>query len=251
VDARKVDQIGCWLGKHTPAREALAQLLLIRLADDLLNYASLTRIESVDQCGEKGAYADYSTWYWAQPGAPFAIARVSDAGRQPFAGVPFKECLAGLADIVRRELASSPEEAEQLISSTTRQTQPPCMHRFTRYLDVQITSIGALRWRGNLPPETAPRAAWQDFTDQARAALGAWADGAPAASKETRRIYAALGTPTELKRAIVRDFAMGGFWDVGDSAAWDWLVLGAQTTGTNACAVFCLQDTFGQTGETG
>jgi hypothetical protein len=120
------------------------------------------------------------------------------------------------------------------------------MHRFSRYLDVQLTSIGALKWRGSLPLDTVPREEWQAFTDQALAALSAWAKGTPATGKRARRIYAALGAPAERQQAIVRDFVLFGFWDVGDTAAWEWLVRGAQTEGTNAYAVFHLEPTFGK-----
>jgi hypothetical protein len=168
---------------------------------------------------------------------------MDDANRQPFADAPFRERADRLAGIVRRELSACPDEAERLIDALKRQTQPPCMHRFTRYLDIQLTSIGALRWRGSLPPDAAPKAAWQAFLDQALAALRRWAEDMPLKARDTetaRRIYAVLGEPAEIKQAIVRDFALEEFWDVGASAAWEWLVCSAQTTGTNAYSVFHL-----------
>jgi hypothetical protein len=244
VDSRKVEEIGRWLGDRTPAKEALAELLLIRLVDDLLNYASLTQFER-SRLIEHEVYSDFSAWYLAEDGTPCAVARVDDSSRQPFADPRLKDHVDRLVNVVRAGMSSCPEDAEKLISSIKRQTQPPCMHRFSRYLDVQITSIGAYKWRGSLPPETVPKAEWHAFTKQAQAALNAWVNDAPASSEIGQRIYAALGEPAEPKQAIVRDFGLFGFWGVGDGPGWDWLVRGAQTEGTNAYAAFHLERVFG------
>ena len=256
VDSGKVEEIGGWLGEPTPARRALAELLLIRLVDDLLNYASLARFEG-GRSEKEEAYSDFSIWYRAQDDTPYAVARTGDDSRQPFADPLLKERTDKLAGVVREEIAL--DDAEQLLSFIKRQTQPPCMHRFSRYLDVQITSIGALKWRGNLPPDTVSKAEWQAFTAQAQAALELWAndefshDGqaathslqASAENGTAQRIYAALGVPTELKQSIVRDFVLCGFWDVGVAAGWTWLVQGAQTMGSTAYSAFHL-DAFEQ-----
>ena len=53
-----------------------------------------------------------------------------------------------------------------------------------------------------------------------------------------------VAAETPLGRAVVRDFLLAGFWDVGDCAGWDWLVLDAQVAGTNAYSAFHLQDAF-------
>ena len=250
VDSHKVAEIGAWLGERTPAKEALAELLLIRLVDDLLNYASLTHFECND--GGQGAYSDFSRWYLAANGTPYAVARVDDSSRQPFADPQIKERVDVLTNVVREGMSASPDDAEQLIRAIKRQTQPPCMHRLSRYLDVQITSIGALKWRGRLPTDTVPKARWEAFTEQAQAALKAWAGDGPASatrrfaeSEWAQRICAALGAPTELKQTIVRDFLFCDFWDVGVTAGWDWLVKGAQATGTNAQGLFGREDLFG------
>ena len=250
VGPHKVDEIGRWLGERTPTKEALAELLLIRLVDDLLNYASLTHLN----CGDdgQGAYSDFSRWYLAADGTPYAVARMDDSSRQPFADPQLKERVDMLTNVVREGMSSSPEDAEQLIRAIKRQTQPPCMHRLSRYLDVQITSIGALKWRGRLPPDTLPKARWEAFTEQAQAALQAWASGEPASgtqasaeSELAQRFYAALGAPTERKQTIVRDFLLCDFWDVGVTTGWDWLVKGAQAAGTNAHGLFGREDLFG------
>jgi hypothetical protein len=254
IDPSQVEQIGAWLGERTPVKQALTELLLIRLVDDLLNYASLARFGNGRGQGRgevEETYSDFSAWYWARDGKLYAVARTGDDSRQPFADPLFAERADQLAGLVRERL-SSLEDAEQLISSIKRQTQPPCMHRFSRYLDVQIASIGALKWRGNLPPDPTPKAGWQAFTAQAQAALKLWASSALESTEPTnpdsetgRRIYAALGAPTELKQSIVRDFVLFDFWDVGVTTGWTWLVQGAQTMGSTAYSAFHL-DAFEQ-----
>ena len=243
IDASKVELISGWLGEPSPAKVALAELFLIRLVDDLLNYVSLAALGSVP-AADRSAYPEFSDWYSSADGTPYAIARTSDSSRQPFAGPPFKGRADQLVAIVCEHMPSRPDDAAELIDWITRQTQPPCMHRFSRYLDLQIASIGALKLRGNLPPDTVPKAEWQAFREQAQAALQAWMDGTPPNDEWSRRIHASLGEPTEPKRAIVREFLLGGFHDTGDSTAWDWLVIGAQTKGTNACAQCRLRDAF-------
>jgi hypothetical protein len=250
IDPGQVEQIGTWLGERAPVKQALTELLLIRLVDDLLNYMSFAHFEG-GRGGEEAAYSDFSTWYRAHDGTPYAVARTRDDSRGPFADPLFSERADKLADLVRESM-SSLDDAEQLISSLKRQTQPPCMHRLPRYLDVQITSIGALKWRGNLPPDHTPKAEWQAFTAQAQAALKLWAGNAPESAERAnpdneteRRVYAALGVPTELKQSIVRDFVLCPFWDVGVVAGWTWLVQGAQTMGSTAYSAFHL-DAFEQ-----
>lgn len=44
---------------------------------------------------------------------------------------------------VRRQMSRDPVLADALLESIMRPSQPACMHRYTRYLDINITSIGA------------------------------------------------------------------------------------------------------------
>lgn len=243
IDAQKVEQVGKWLGERAPAKEALAKLLLIRLVDDLLSYMSLARLGCVPD-PDAAEYSDFSAWYFAPDGTPYAVPRSGD-DRRPFAEPPFKARAEELARLVRENMATAPDDAEGLVGQMMRQTQPPCMHRFSRYLDVQITSIGALKWRGNLPPDRVPKAAWQAFHEQAKEALEAWGDGLPPDGELAKRLHASLGEPTEQKQAMIHDFLFAGFWDEGDGAGWHWLVPRAQTEGTNACSLFGLHGRFG------
>ena len=138
---------------------------------------------------------------------------------------------------VREAMASTPDDAETLIRKILTLTQPPCMHRFTRYMDIQLTSIGALKWRGVLPVDDVPKAAWQEYVDDALAALQDWVEGRPPKTKLASDLHGALGSPTEKGGAILRDFLLpqtSGNMGV----SWDWLVPKAKADGTNACAVF-------------
>jgi len=245
IDRQKVDQITMWLGEPTPAKRALAELLLMRLVDDLLNYVSFAAI-GVDDAPKENAFSDFSAWYFADDGRLYATPRQGDASRLPFTDPRFKKRVEELAQTVRQEMAGSPDEAAELIERVLRQTQPPCQHRFTRYLDVQIASIGALQWRGHLPPDGLPKEAWETFREQAQGGLRTWAEGAPPPNGLPQRIHAALGPATELKRAVVQDFLLAGFWDEGDGAGWDWLVPKAQVDGTNAFSRFQLATLFGR-----
>jgi hypothetical protein len=125
---------------------------------------------------------------------------------------------------------------EELISNLLKISQPACQHRFSRYQDVKITSIGAHKWRGAVPPDDeAPKrqaAGWFE-----RASLDGWLAGLPPETSLSRTLYDALGTRTERKRAIVRDFFCGP--PVG---AWDWLELNAQRCGLTASARFGVVD---------
>ena len=242
IDTSKVEQIAGWLGDPSPAKVALAELLLIRLVDDLLNYVSLGALSDAPATS-KGEYPDFSAWYSRADGTPLAVARTGDSSRRPFADPPFKERADELVSIVHEHMPSRPDDAAELIDWLTRQTQPPCMHRFSRYLDVQITSIGALKLRGNIPPDRIPKSEWQSWHEQTQAALQAWAEEAQADSERAWYIHTLLGEATEPKRAIVREFLLAAFHDPGNTAGWDWLVKGAQAKGTNAHASFRLEDT--------
>lgn len=223
VDRAKVEQIQKWLGARNPAKEALAQLLLWRLVDHVLNL-SLARLAG-DVGLDDTPYANFTEWY-ARP----------DGTR--YAGGDAEAFLEDCTRRVREALKEAPADAERLIGGLLEPSPPPCGHRFTRYLDIQITSIGALKWRGHLPPDDVPKARWQAFVDQARAALAAWLDGAPPSGATAIVLYEALGTPAARSRATVRTFLLAE--DRLNRAAWDWLMARAEKDGTTARAAFRL-----------
>jgi len=241
----KLDQINLWLGSPIPARKALCELFLIRFVDDLLNYASFACLGAEQQMPQ-GDYMDYSDWYFAVDCGPYAVPKTRDSSRSPFTDPRLKERTQELVHTVRKEMASSTEEAEELMDYLMRQTQPPCMHRFSRYLDIQIASIGALKLRANLPPDSIPKDTWRDFWTQADAGLDGWIKGSQPASPIATRLQTALGQPSALKAAIVSDFLLPNFHDVGTSAAWDWLVHRSQVENTNAYGAFKVGNRFGE-----
>jgi hypothetical protein len=70
---------------------------------------------------------------------------------------------------VHHETKSAVTDTEELIAGLLQESQPPCMHRFSRYQDIKLASIGALRWRGNLPPDDeAPKDAAATWFDAQR-----------------------------------------------------------------------------------
>jgi hypothetical protein len=245
LDRHKIDHINSWLGELAPARKALCELFLIRFVDDLLNYASFASLGG-EQGPPQGDYTDYSAWYFDADGTPYAYPKTRDSRRSPFSDPRLEERTDELIQTVRQEMASAKEDAEALIETLMRQTQPPCMHRFSRYLDIQIASIGTLKLRRDLPPDSIPKETWLKFWAQADAGLTGWVNGTPPTTPIASKIHTALGQPSALKAAIVSDFLLPNFHDVGTSAAWDWLVHRSQVENTNAYGAFKLGYRFGE-----
>jgi hypothetical protein len=118
-------------------------------------------------------------------------------------------------------MGDSPD-TDALLKGLLSESQPVCMHRFTRYQDIKLASIGALRWRGALPPDDeVPRADWIAFVDTSRAALLAWAEGAPAHRDLASQLAGVLGARTSSRVAVVRDFLLSDYR--GSDASWRWL----------------------------
>ena len=239
VDSEKVERIKRWLGEPHPAKVALTSLFLSHLIDDLLNYASFAALGE-SNAPQNAGYADLFPWYARPDGAPYAIGHAlapSDGHRWRWDNEVWVTGVEEDKRRVRHEMRSAPEDAEALIRGILSLTQPPCMHRFSRYLDIQITSIGTLRWRGNLPPDDLPKAQWQALLDEATGTLRAWVAGVPTSGELAAELYAALGKAIEPKKAILDDFFFPDWWP-GMENSWDWLVSKARADGTTACTLF-------------
>ena len=225
TDLARVDQVKRWLGAPSPGKQALAQLFLCSLVDHLVLRSSLTFLGAEGSAGDSidgpseglPDLAAYRRWYSRPDGQLYTLGADHDDGMPGGAPSPLVE---GLKRRILYELEDA-TAAEALIEGILRPSQPPCHHRFQRYLDIQLTSIGALEWRGNLPPDDGSKERWKDFWGKAEPALDAWAGGAPPAdlpqSIVASRIYEALGAPNEEKRAIIREFLRqpppaGGFY---------------------------------------
>ena len=83
---------------------------------------------------------------------------------------------------------------------------PPCVCKYSRYLDIQCASIGAMRLRGNLPEMDSHTLAHEVFLRESKDAMLSWQEGKPAATEDGRRIHELLGPHTSRKEAIVFGF---------------------------------------------
>ena len=216
---RKVGQITGWLGHPTPRKEALAELYVCHLVMDHLLRLSLTRLSGTEDPDE-GWYADFTPWYRTSDGT-----RLTVEGRDRLIGE--------LVERVREGMYSAPEGSEDLVTNILKESPPPCQHRFSRYQDIKISSIGALSWRGAVPPDSeAPKYAARDWFEEA--CLDGWLAGDLPETELMTALYAALGTPTQRKKAIIRDF----FHGPREPVLWNWLEEDAQARSITAAAVF-------------
>jgi hypothetical protein len=134
----KLEKINGWLGDRTPAKAALAELFIRHLAAGLsvLQPAKLSGRDDPDE----ERYVDFTPWYSVGDGEIHALGDCASVFEQ-------------MNQSVRRELHSACEDGEELIAGILKESQPACQHRFSRYQDIKIASIGAVKWRGNIPPD--------------------------------------------------------------------------------------------------
>ena len=211
LDAARIETISGWLGPRDAPRKLLVTLLLDHLIDSLLgmNFTRLGWTPRKDR-----PYVDYSDWYVGPDGR-----RYPSGNGQELA----EKCRAELREV----LPDAPEQADRLVDGIMSSGPPPCVCKFTRYLDIQAASIGALAWRGNLPPQDELTSFLAGgFLDQAKAALGSWRDDLPPTGDLAKRLQESLGPPTERKRAIVfgflNIFELPGSRECSEAAC-DWL----------------------------
>lgn len=232
VDGKLVLRIGQWLGDRAPAKIPLCELFLLKLIDDLWNYTSLAKLGG-ETSPDGMPYPDFTEWY-SHDGRSYATGHApTDDDRVSWLTEAMPATVEHLTQRARDAMGSSPEEAEELVRGTLIGSQPPCMHRYTRYLDIQITSIGALKWRGTVPP-SEDRAKYRaaDWLNQAADEVRAWVEGASPQSPVGRRIHEALGAPSDRKKALV-----GDFFNAERRGGWR-LVHEAKQRGRTACCVF-------------
>ena len=230
IDGTRIEQIGQWLGEREPAKDSLAKLFLCQLVDHLMLRASFSKLGE-DTAPEESEYTDFTAWYLRPDGVPYATGHDYDETPGDARGDAFvEECKR----CVRHAMRSAPGDAEELMEGILKPSQPPCMHRFQRYQDIKLASIGALKWRGQLPPDDGSRARWRGFWDEAEAALRAWLEGAPSKGKLAIRAHGALGEPTERRRAIVGEFLLG---EKTATAGYYWLREKVHVEGATACSV--------------
>lgn len=203
MDAAKIAQIQAWLGEPNRAKTILATLFLHWFIRGL-RHAGLSILAGDAYAAE--TYDDYSDWYHAVDGTLYGEQAMLDA----------------MALQVTAEMGDG-KEATELVTDLLRRSQPGCMHRYTRYQDIKLSSIGALRWRGAVPPDTdTPKMAAAAFLDRALADTQAWLNGEPPQHAYGEEIHRALGALTARKRSIVQAFFLAPKDDLS-SAFFYWL----------------------------
>ena len=213
-------QVSAWLGRPSAIKIALSGVFLCNLYWHL-DHVSIGPL-APDALESRSA--DCQTAHVLPHGERYSL-------------VQHDSLIGAYADAARRAQASPADEVADLIERICQPSPPPCIHRFTRYLDIQLTSIGALAWRKSLPPDTVPRAEWDAFLHDTRQSLLAWARGEPPDGDLAAPLYAVLGAPTPPKQAMVREFLLAETRGDGEpDTCWRWLEDWRLTT-TKGCPV--------------
>ncbi len=232
VDGKLVIRIAQWLGDRGPGKVPLCELFLLKLIDDLWNYTSLAKLGG-ETSPDRTPYPDFTDWY-SHGGRDYATGHApTDDDRVSWLKEAMAATMEHLTQRARDAMASSSEDAEELVRGILTGSQPPCMHRYARYLDIQITSIGALKWRGNVPPsDDRDKYHAADWLTQAADEVRAWTEGASPRTPGGHRIHEAIGAPSDRKKALVEDF-----FNAERIGGWR-LVHEAKGRGCAACCVF-------------
>jgi len=212
----RIRRIRQWLGMPHPAKDWLAALFLCQLVDHLVLRTSFSKLTTEET--DEGQYTDYSAWYLRPDGPRYSMGGDPESPEESLPDSYVALCKARIRD----ELTSVAEDAEALIDNIVRPSQPPCMHRFSRYQEIKVTSIGALKWRGQMPPDDGSKASWRGFWEGyegAEACLRKWLDDIPPDGARDSRLFGALGPATDRSRAIVREFLL----QRPDSGMFSWL----------------------------
>ena len=213
-----IASIGGWLGERSGTKEVLASLFLGELVGSLAGM-NLNRLGAPGPA-DGDEYHNFSAWYTRPDGTYYT------RGRRQFAD----RCAQQLAP----EMASGRNGVAEIVDNLVRGRPHACLHRFGRHLDIQLTSIGVLAWRGNLPPNNVPKEAWVRFIDE-DCGLSAWLDGAAPANDYAARVHTALGRADARKRAIVADFLCAP--DRGSVYSGDWIREQSRAMGRRAYQV--------------
>lgn len=203
VNDVKVQKIYDWLGPRNPSKEALADLFLHWLVVDLRRH-SISRLAGPGEPEERAEYEDYSQWHRRLDGGAYSEDVAATAAR----------CRQLLTDLEQVPA----DDSEALVAGITAQSQPACQHRYSRYQDIKLASIGAMRWRGAVPPDDeVPKQEVARFLDAAAVAVRDWADHRLPETDLARRIHQSLGPITDKKRFIALNFFLLPKDDLGDS----------------------------------
>ncbi|MBD3182566.1 hypothetical protein GF312_09760 [Candidatus Poribacteria bacterium] len=207
ADKVVIEKINQWLGEHSPEKEALAEVFSANLAARLMGVV----LSGMGDNGKKTPidYEDYTSYYITRGGVEY----------KPY--IPGK-INSFVEEAKQKVLEMGDENLREIMEGILKASSPPCIHRFTRYMDIQISSIGALKWRGNLPEDNLPVSKWENFIKECHNAINTWADGALPRGELAFNIHRILGKPNERNKAILFNFLLAE--NRGGDCSWKWLV---------------------------
>ena len=214
LEQNKVTTLQSLLGTPTKGRVMLARLYLSTLLEQLLFRVSPGQL-SGDGTTEEGFYDSTPTWN------EFGTERHGQEHRD-------NNFIYECSKVLHQEIPDSPFQVDELLKGILQESQPPCGQRFLRYQDIRLASIGALKWRGNLPANTTPRSYWQGLFSDAGESIDLWITNKPPISKLAHRIHESLGRCTPYKLDMVNTFLN----QPPSPAAYDWLLHKANELGT-------------------
>jgi hypothetical protein len=128
---------------------------------------------------------------------------------QPFhpqeLGDGWRERLSQLERSIQKEMGSG---AHNFLCDVGGSAEPACHFKFVRRIDILVSSIGCLRWRGNLPPKDAAVSGRRQITKTYLDILESyWDESERTLSGEDEQlrndIYRLLGEPDDVKRWLV------------------------------------------------
>ena len=243
IDKGLIERIGAWLGERSSTKDALAALFLCQLVDHLVFRASFATMggeagptSALGVLSASGAYADYTPWYARPDDGRYSTGNDYDVSSDRAEADGFLEDCLGR---VRQMMRSAPDDAEELLSRILGPSQPPCMHRFSRYQDIKLASIGALKWRGSLPPSDSSRERWEAFWGEAEEGLKGWVNGASPRGGLAVRVHRALDEPTEERKAIISGFLLE---KPGSTALYYWLKEKSRSERASVASLFLRGD---------
>jgi hypothetical protein len=210
LEKNKVTRLQSLLGTPTRSRLMLARLYLSVLLEQLQSRVSLGQLSGNGSVDE-GTYD--SILAWKQP----------DTGQhhQEHRDASFiMEC----TDVLHQEIPYNSRQGDELFNWILRESQPPCGQRFLRYQDIRLASIGALKWRGNIPYDTMPRSYWQGLFSDAGDSIDCWITNKLPTGRLAQQIHESLGSQTPYKLDMVNTFLN----QPPSSGAFDWLLHKAQ-----------------------
>jgi len=143
-----------------------------------------------------------SFWGYNEDGQSVALApatvKDTEAGWQ--------ERMSSLERSIRREMGSA---ANRFLCDVGGSAEPACHFKFVRRIDVLVSSIGCLQWRGNLPPKGRDITGRRSITKQYLDILeGYWTGSGksctePEGAAVENDLLAVLGPPDDCKRWLV------------------------------------------------